>query len=152
MRRRAQLVGVDFPPAVILKIVRLGAHTFEAGQVLEQRIAGSRHQHAVARVTEQLEQPAVRLARARRQHDVRRVDDHATPAMIVGDGGASRGESKGMRLVHEPPCLRERGQESVGIRDASPSRVRFGQIRDRRARGAQLRQGTRQLIRLCLGR
>ena len=49
-------VDVDRPGAVILKVVVAGGEQIEPGQVLEQRIARTRHQDFVAVIGEQLEQ------------------------------------------------------------------------------------------------
>jgi len=49
------------------------ACTPRALPMLEQRVAWRRHQHGVARIAQQLEQEAVRLAGARGEQDVRRV-------------------------------------------------------------------------------
>ena len=59
---------------------RTGAPRYpsSARQMLEQRIAGLRHQHGVARIAQQLEQPRVGLAGAGGQDDLRR-DRRWTP-------------------------------------------------------------------------
>ena len=61
-------------PRVRVEIVGARRHLLEARQVVEQRIARPRDQHLVAGIGKQLEQAAVRLARAGRQRDPFRCD------------------------------------------------------------------------------
>jgi hypothetical protein len=52
---------------------------FEACQVLEKWIARLWYQHCVTGVAEQFEEPAVGFTGARRQNDLRRMDNSSSP-------------------------------------------------------------------------
>jgi len=92
---------------VVLETVRLGPNSLQAGEVLEQRVAGARNQHRLPRAAKQLEQPRVCLARARREHDVVRIDLRSTTTVIVRDRGTRLPHAKRMRLVTEAAFVGE---------------------------------------------
>jgi hypothetical protein len=64
---------VHLPVAGVAKLVAPHAQRLEAGQVLEEGIAGLGDQHRVARIAEQLEEVRVRFAGAGGQDHARRI-------------------------------------------------------------------------------
>ena len=104
--------------------------------MLEKRVARTRHEHAVSRIAQQLEQPAVRLARARRQDDGVGIDLGAAPETIGGDRLACGSDAQRVRLVREGARVRQRGEQRARIREAGGCRVGIGQVDERHAPNA----------------
>ena len=83
--------------------------------MIEQRIARRRDQHRVAgRAAEQLEQPGVRLAGARRQHDALRIDAAAAARVVGRDGPAGGRQAERLGLVRQRLRRAERLQQVGG--------------------------------------
>ena len=104
---------------MVFEVERCRADTFQPRQVLEKRIAWARHEHRVSRIAQQLEQPRVGFARARREDDVLGIDRDAAPRMIAGDRLARRWQPEGVRLVPKGGIRRQR-REQIGRIRASP--------------------------------
>ena len=79
-------------------------------------IARLRDQDRLAGIAEQLEQPAVGLARARRQHDVLGIDGHAAARVVGGHGLARRTKPERLRVVTERAVGRRRAEQIGRIR------------------------------------
>ena len=88
---------------MIVEVIGNRLNGFKPCQVLEERIARLRHQHGIAWIAQQLEQPAVGLARARRQHDLLRID-LSTTAGVVGRNRFAR-STKTERLWSVSPGM-----------------------------------------------
>src|SRR5687768_9565811 len=119
---------VDLPPAVIRELIGLGPDSLEPGQEFEERIARLRNQYRIARVTEQLEEPAVRLAGTRGQHEMVWIDAGAAPFEFTGHCLSCRTESLRVWLIRQS---RRRGQrfEQVGrVRQLHLRRIRCAEI------------------------
>ena len=83
---RSTSVEIDRPPAVILQRVAPLSHAVEARQVIEERIAGDRRQHAgTAGLAQELEEHRIRFTGAGRQHDPIRVDRQTAPGVVRRD-------------------------------------------------------------------
>ena len=91
--------------------------------MIEEGIARLRDQHRFTRIAEQLEQPAVGLARACRQHDAFRIDGHASTRVVGGHGLSRRTQSKWLRVVTQRAVGRCRAEQigSIGQPRASGS-------------------------------
>jgi hypothetical protein len=121
---------------------------FEGGEEIEERVARLRHEDGVARVGEQLEEPRVSLARARREVDVRGVNRLAACAVVLADGLARDGQAFRRRVVDEGWRFGERGEDFVsGIIQPRARRVRGGQVENWRARVPLLFEQPRDAVR-----
>ena len=149
--RAPHRVDVDAPRAVIFEPVRNGVNRLEPRQVLEQRIAWMRHQDLIAGIAQQLEQQRVGLAGARGERHPVGGNDDAAAAEVGGHGGAGRPHAQRLRIVLERARIRERQQEIRRIGEAHTGRVRFGQVRDRRAAAPSRVDHPRQRVRLEAG-
>ena len=147
-QRAAHLLDVDEPAAVIAQRIGRQAHALERGELIEQRIARRRHEHVVAGIAEQLEQPGVGLRRRRRQRDALGIDGDAVALVVRGDGGARRRQAARRRLVDRtPPARRARaGWRRWDSASPPPS----GSTRSRSTIGPRARAAsTATLMRLC---
>jgi len=130
---------IDRPRAVILERITPLADAVEAGEMIEQRIAGRRRQHVgPSGIAEQLEEDGVRFTGARCEHDPFPIDREAAPRVGVGDGSARVFQPERFRTVHERGGIGERVQQIGGIRDAGARRVRDREIEQRPARPRRL--------------
>ena len=126
---------VDAPPRVQFEIVGAGRHQFESREVLEQRIAGARHQHLVFGVGQQLEQQRVRFARARRQHDALGRHHEAAALVVRRDRTPRVHQPERRRRVRQATRIGQRREQIGGIREAGARRIRFGQVDERTSIG-----------------
>jgi len=96
----AQRGGIDDPFAGELdELIRTQRHPFERGDDFEQRIRRRRHEHFIAGITEQLEDPGIALARAGGQEEL--VDRHTGAArrIVIRDRRASRSQAERIRIL-----------------------------------------------------
>ena len=95
----------------------------EAREVVEERVAGMGHEHAIARVTEQLEQQRVRVARAGGEGHPVRVHRTAVAEELAGNGLACARQAEGLRVVGQARRIGQRRQQIRGIGEAHSRRV-----------------------------
>jgi hypothetical protein len=141
--RALERLGGQVPAAVVVQAIRCGADRLQLRELGEQRIARRRHQHVVARVTQQLEQERIGLAGAGREHDAfcRHRD------ALLGHERARRLTRRAQpeRLGPIPcgPGVCERGQRAGWNGQLGARRIRLGQIEQRLP--STHRRGTRLL-------
>ena len=105
---------VQPPSSIVIEAVGTRRDAVERRQVLEQRIAGRRHQDRVAtRRARQLEQQRVCLARARRQDDAIRGDAKTTPRVIGGHRLARARQPERTRLIVGHPRGGQRSEQPL---------------------------------------
>ena len=108
-------------------------HAVEIGQVLDQRVARPWREHRIARVTQQLEQQRIRLARAGGQDHSTCGNRQTTPREVIRDGVPCRKQSEGFRLVAKRPVVHHRGEQPVRICQACSRGIRERQVDNRKA-------------------
>ena len=104
---RSMRMKIDEPAVVVKQSVVPDVHRFQRREIFEQRIRRPGHQHFIARIAQQLEQPGIRFAGAGRQ-------DHAIDrrAIFARDDFARRGQSERLRFIAQPP-LRPQGWREI---------------------------------------
>ena len=125
---------------------RVADHSVETRQVIEERIARTRHQHFVTGIGQQFEQQRIRVAGAGRQRDPIRGDGRAPPLVVARDGTTGVQQTERTRLVDQPPGIGERCEQIGRILEFRPRRIRLGQVDNRPPFRARLPYGMRQPI------
>ena len=140
-----QFCKVD-PPAEVGK-ERVGGekNVIEVREEVEERIAGLGGEDGVAGVAEQAEEEAVGLAGAGGEHDVCGVDLRAVAQGITRDGCAGAQDAARVRVVPESGRLGEWGEQVGGIVEAADGWVGNCQVPHRKAAGATVADGTREV-------
>ena len=118
----------------MLQLVTALPHIIETREVIEQRIARNRRQDGTgARVTQQLEQQRVRLARARGQHHLSRWHADSPTFELAGHCFTRRDESQRLRGVGQAFRGRERCEQTSRVRKIHARGIGHGEVEDRRA-------------------
>ena len=140
-----ELVHVQRPAAVVLEPVRAHGDAVQSREVLEQRVAWSRHEHRVARIAQQLEQQRVAVAAACREDDPTRRHSKRSPRVICGDRLARTVEAERLRLVAERSPIGEALEQIQRVVESARRRIGCRQIDQRHRVGTQVGDHARQL-------
>ena len=140
------------PRAVVGEAVGQQLDAVRAREVLEQRIARARHEHAIARIAEQPERERIGLARAAHERDPIRVGVDSAARELFRDRAARLGVSERVRLVARAARVRERGEQRRGRREARRGGVALGEVEQARAARAGRGHRARELVGIALER
>ena len=133
IRDGPELVHVQRPPAVVLEPVRADGDAVQSREVLEQRVAWSRHEHRIARIAQQLEQQRVAVAAACREDDPTRRHSNRSPRVICGDRLARTVEAERLRLVAQRSRIGEAVEQIQRVVESARRRIGCRQIDQRHA-------------------
>ena len=97
--RAPKSLRLDLPSVVIYQRRSLDPHIIQHCQKIKQRISRLRHDNLLPRIAQQLEQKAVRLARARRQHHPLRRNCHAMIRVVAAHRLARPQQPQRLRIV-----------------------------------------------------
>ena len=152
LRARAQVGQVDVPRAVVGEAVGQQLDAVRAREVLEQRIARARHEHAVARITEQPERERISLARAAHERDLVRAGVDSAPRELFRDRAARLGVSERVRLVACAARIGERREQRRRRREARRRGVALGEVEQVCPARARRFHRARELVGVALER
>ena len=134
----AEAFGLDLPAMVVNQRSRAQADIVEDGEEIEQRIARLRDDNVAARIAQQPEQVAVRLAGAGGEDDLIGSDRDAVGTVVRAHRFAGGKEPARLRVVVEGVGVAERGEQVGGY--SNPQRVGFDAVRSAMGRPASMRR------------